>query len=155
VIGTTSARETSLIEDSLLTGLAHFDRTQAGCVRYSFVPPGSTTPRRFRCQPDLAIDAAITAATIGGVIPGATEQQQIRNDVAARVVPAFVSRAVAAPAYLQLADSGPAEIAAGAESGDEMGLFRGLYNGRRESNLRYRLNEYLRIGLEAGVVHAT
>ncbi|HEY0183335.1 MAG TPA: hypothetical protein VGC09_11060 [Rhodopila sp.] len=155
VIGTTNARETSLIEDSLLTGLAHFDRTQAGCVRYSFVPPGSTTPRRFRCQPDLAVDAATTAATIGGVIPGATEQQRIRKDVTARVVPAFVSRAVAAPAYLQLSDFGPIEIATGAESGDEMGLFRGLYNGRRESNLRYRLNEYLRIGLEAGVVHAT
>jgi hypothetical protein len=155
VIGTTNARESSLIDDSLLTGLAHFARTQAGCVRYSFVPLGSTTPRRFRCQPDLAIDTAITNAATAGVIPSAAEQQQIRNDVTARVVPAFVGRAVAAAGYLQLADSSPGEIAAGAESGDEMGLFRGLYNGRRESNLRYRLNEYLRIGLEAGVAHAT
>ena len=34
-------------------------------------------------------------------------------------------------------------------------MFYGLFSGRRESNLRYRLNEYLRIGLEAGIIHAT
>jgi hypothetical protein len=36
-----------------------------------------------------------------------------------------------------------------------MGVFYGLFSGRRESNLTYRLNEYLRIGLEAGIIHAT
>jgi hypothetical protein len=62
---------------------------------------------------------------------------------------------VGAGGYLQLSDRGPTEIARGAEGGDEMGIFRGLYNGRRESNLEYRLEEYLRIGLEAGVIHAS
>ena len=37
-------------------------RRQAGCVRFSYVPPGSQTPRRFRCQPELAISAALEQA---------------------------------------------------------------------------------------------
>jgi len=155
VIGVTNARESSLIEDSLLTGLARFERTQAGCVRYSYIPIGSTPPRRFRCQPDLAIDAATTEATNGGAPLSAAAQQAILDDVSSRVSPGFVSRAAGAAGYLQLVDSGPVEIASGAEGGDEMGIFRGLYNGRRESNLKYRLDEYLRIGLESGVIHAT
>ena len=28
------------------------ERRQEGCVRFCFVPPGSITPRRFRCVPD-------------------------------------------------------------------------------------------------------
>lgn len=155
VIGGIVARETELVEDSLLTGLSSFERTQAGCVRYSYVPYGSTTPRRFRCQPDLAIDAAIAAAAQGGTGLSAAAQQAIRANAAAQVAPAFVSRRAGSPGYLQLADRGPAEIAGGAESGDEMGIFRSLYNGRRESNLNVRLGEYLRIGLEAGIIHAS
>ncbi len=155
VIGRIVARETNLIEDSLVTGIARFERTQAGCVRYSYVPVGSTTPRRFRCQPDLVIDAAIAAAAKGEAVLSSAAQQAIQDAAAAAVAPAFVSRTPGAAGYLQLADWGPAEIAAGAESGDEMGIFRALYNGRRQSNLNNRLSEYLRIGLEAGVIHAT
>ena len=33
---------------------------QSGCVRFSYVPPGSLTPRRYRCQPDLEIASAST-----------------------------------------------------------------------------------------------
>jgi hypothetical protein len=36
-----------------------------------------------------------------------------------------------------------------------MGAFRRLYQPQREINLRLRLDEYLRFGLEAGVVFAT
>jgi hypothetical protein len=155
VIGAILARETSLIENSILTGKASFERTQGGCVRYSYVPAGSATPRRFRCQPDLAIDAAIAAAAKSGPPLTAAAQQAIRDEVSSRITPAFVSRIVSAAAYLQLSDRGPTEIAAGAESGDEMGIFHGLYSGRREANLKVRLDEYLRIGLEAGVIHAS
>ncbi|BCZ84367.1 hypothetical protein PTKU64_80420 [Paraburkholderia terrae] len=150
VLGTISARETVLIENSILSGVARFERTQAGCVRYSYLPPGSVTPQRFRCQPDLAIDAALASyRTSAGLaeLDGAT--------VALRVEPVFTSRLAGAGGYLQLADAGPVELAQGAESGDEMGLFHGMYNVRREANLRFRLNEYLRIGLEAGVIHAS
>jgi len=36
-----------------------------------------------------------------------------------------------------------------------MGVFYGLFSGRRESNLSFRLNEYLRVGLQEGIIHAT
>jgi hypothetical protein len=38
------------------------EKKQSGCVRFSYVPPGSLTPRRYRCQPDLEIAARIDAA---------------------------------------------------------------------------------------------
>ena len=40
-----------------LHGPRRTERTQAGCVRFSFVPLGSRTPRRYRCQPDLGHQA--------------------------------------------------------------------------------------------------
>ncbi|MEX3935874.1 hypothetical protein AB4Y32_29470 [Paraburkholderia phymatum] len=157
VLGTISARETTLIENSILSGLARFERTQAGCVRYSYVPPGSVTPQRFRCQPDLATEAAFAAylASSGLAALDGVTRQAIGAAVALRVEPVFTSRLAGLGGYLQLADSGPVELAQGAESGDEMGLFHGMYNVRREANLRFRLTEYLRIGLEAGVIHAS
>jgi hypothetical protein len=36
-----------------------------------------------------------------------------------------------------------------------MGAFYGLFSGRRDSNLSYRMNEYLRLGLQAGIIHVT
>jgi hypothetical protein len=137
VFGSVRAREARLIENSIMTGPVNADRTQAGCVRYSYLPPppASRVPPRFRCQPDLAIESDASAA--------------------ARIVPAFTSRARNEGGYAQLADTCPAEIRTGAEDGDEMGVFLGVYAPRREANLRFRLDEYLRIGLEAGVIHAS
>jgi hypothetical protein len=137
VFGRVLAREAVLIENSIFTGAVRVDRTQSGCVRYSYLPPppDSRVPPRFRCQPDLAIATDPTAASW--------------------LVPAFTSRARNAAGYAQLADTCPVEIRTGAESGDEMGVFLAVYAPRREANLRFRLDEYLRIGLEAGIIHAS
>jgi hypothetical protein len=111
------------------------ERTQAGCCRFSFVPAGSRTPRRYRCQPDLA------AAEPGFV--------------AGRVVPSFTSERYGQPGYAQLRVSAPRELREGAEDGSEMGAFCHLKQPQRESNLRIRLDEYLPFGLEAGLVYVT
>jgi hypothetical protein len=156
IVGTVAARTIPLLENSIVTGPAVSAELQAGCVRYSFLPlTGSQTPRRFRCQPDLEASAEIAAALTAN--PGLTPAQSnaIGASVEAWLVPAFTSRIPGQPGYLQLADATPDQISSGAEDGDEMGVFYGLYSGRRESNLSYRLNEYLRIGLEAGIIHAT
>ena len=156
IVGTVAARTIPTLENSIVTGPAVSAELQAGCVRYSFLPlTGSQTPRRFRCQPDLEASAEIGAALTAN--PGLTPAQgdAIGASVEAWLVPAFTSRTPGQPGYLQLADATPDQISSGAEDGDEMGVFYGLYSGRRESNLRYRLNEYLRIGLEAGIIHAT
>jgi hypothetical protein len=43
------------------------------------------------------------------------------------------------------------EITTGAEDGGEMGAFHLLQQAQRIANLRTALDEYLRVGLEAGV----
>jgi hypothetical protein len=149
IVGTIAVRTIPLLENSIVTGTVVSTERQDGCVRYAFVPAqGSQTPQRFRCQPDLGIAAALAAAP---TLPVAT----VRASVEAWLQPAFTSRKPGDPAYLQLSDAAPDEIRLGAEDGDEMGVWYALFSTRRESNLRFRLNEYLRAGLEAGVIHAT
>jgi len=58
-------------------------------------------------------------------------------------------------AYCQLDLRGPAEIRTGADDGAEMGAFHLLFEPQREKNLRLRLDEYLRFGLEAGIFYAS
>ena len=47
------------------------------------------------------------------------------------------------------------EIRQGGDDDSEMGVYHDLYQFHRESNLRLRLEEYLRFGLEAGIIYAT
>ena len=78
-----------------------------------------------------------------------------------RVVPDFTDEDyvgadnTAASAYLQLARTCPPEISTGAEDGSEMGVWRHLQQPQREANLRTALDEYLRLGLEAGPIFVT
>jgi len=54
------------------------------------------------------------------------------------------------PASMQLSASCPTAITQGAEDGGEMGAFHLLQQPQRLANLRTALEEYLRVGLEAG-----
>jgi hypothetical protein len=40
------------------------DQNQQGCVRFTFLPLNAVAPRRYRCQPDLAVTAALTVADV-------------------------------------------------------------------------------------------
>jgi hypothetical protein len=114
---------------------------QAGCVRFCFLRDDSVTPRRYRCQPDLALQDITDAAA----------QQSIR----ARIKPSFTSRDYGQPGYAQLKLTVPAEITSGADDGAEMGVFYFLKQPQREVNLLASLDEYLRFGLEAGIFYVT
>ena len=154
VLGTTSVRELEASE-SVFTGLVDTARTQAGCVRFSFVPPGSRTPRRHRCQPDLEIRKELDEAL--AIDPTLTKPQQdaIRAFVAGWLRPAFAAVDYGRPAYCQLRLSAPAGIRAGAADGSEMGVYCQVKQPQRESNLRIRLDEYLPFGLDAGFIYVT
>jgi len=144
------------MQNSIVTGSVVSAEQQAGCVRYSFVPlTGSQTPQRYRCQPDLEIDTEVAAALAANPALTPGQHAAISQFVQAWLVPAFTSRKAGQPGYLQLADATPDQIRVGASEGDEMGVFYGLFSGRRESNLSFRLNEYLRVGLQEGIIHAT
>jgi len=104
------------------------ERKQEGCVRFSFVPPGSLVPRRFRCVPD---------------------------DAHPDVLPHFTSLRYGDPGYAQVRTATDAAIRVGADDEGEIGVMHPLYQPQRESNLRVRLDEYLRFGLHAGIFYVT
>jgi hypothetical protein len=104
------------------------ERRQDGCIRFSFVPNGSITPVRHRCQPDAD-----------------------HPDV----LPHFSSLRYGDPGYGQLRGVTATAIRQGASDEGEMGVMHALFQPQREANLRIRLEEYLRFGLHAGVFYAT
>lgn len=111
----------------------HARRRQVGCVRYSYVPEGSRTGKRYRCAPDPKAPTGVRRAT----------------------TPRFTSLRFGDPAYLQLATTTPDAIRRGADDESEMGATHLLFTPAREANLMLRLDEYLRFGLEAGFFYAT
>jgi len=134
-------------------------RTQVGCVRFSHVgeseqdgDPLSKTPRRYRCQPDLALERE--AHRQGKDSPSELDDD-VRDLVKARVAPIFTSREYGEAAYAQLAGICPTEIKAGAGDGGEMGAFCRLQQPHRESNLNTALQEYLPFGLEIALDRIT
>lgn len=124
---------------------------QSGCLRYCYATEDSLTPQRFRCQPDLALLAAETAARDTGEAFSEPEAAAVRG----RVHPLFTSTTYGHHGYAQLARGAAHELTTGAEDGSEMGAFNMLKQAHRESNLRAALEQYLRFGLEAGLFFVT
>ena len=141
--------------DSIFTDSVTCDRTQTGEIRTSFVARGSRTPRRLRCQPDTAVAAAQRERERQTPPPTSAETTAIGAAIESWLVPSFTSRRYGSPAYAQLREGVPAEIATGAEDGSELGAFSHLKQPQRESNLRIRLDEYLPFGLDPSIVHVT
>jgi hypothetical protein len=106
------------------------ERKQAGCVRFSYLPLAAVVPRQYQCQPENAGEAT-------------------------RVRPQFTSLRYGDPGYGQLTQRAANEIRRGADDEGEMGAFHKLYQPQRETNVRVRLDEYLRFGLEAGIFYVT
>ena len=129
-------------------------RRQEGCVRFSYVQDNSNPPRCYRCQPELEIARQISEA--GGVaMISKSKRDAIRRRVLGWLVPGFNSIRCGHHAYAQLSLSCPQPIRVGADDGSEMGVFKGLTQPQRESNLKSALDEYLRFGLEAGIIYVT
>lgn len=132
VIGTvytrilTVASNTIFVASSTGTPPVQAVQVQKGCVRFSYVPPGSRVPRRFQCQPKRA-----------------------------GMRPMFTSLRLGDAGYAQLARNCAIEIRTGADDQSEMGAFHDLMQPQREANLRARLDEFLRFGLEAGIFFAS
>ena len=69
--------------------------------------------------------------------------------------PSFNSLHYGDASYCQLSANCAIEIRQGADDEAEMGAFHQLYQPQRTANLRARLDEYLRFGLEAGIFYAS
>lgn len=149
--GQVNVRQVDLATDSIFDGLVVVQRQQTGCIRFSYVPSNAITPRRYRCQPDLAIRVALKAA--GPLAPPAAAA--LRAEIALRVQPEYTTEAYGQPAWLQLARSAPDEIVTGSEDGAEMGVWCHLKQPQRAQNLKIRLEEYLPFGLEPALIRVT
>ncbi len=71
VFGRIETHAIELAENSIFNGTVTVARRQLGCMRFCYVPPGSRTPRRYRCQPDLveeAVRASLPSREAGPVV---------------------------------------------------------------------------------------
>jgi hypothetical protein len=152
VFGAMRAKELSLASEVIFDGLVTVQRKQSGCVRFCYLPYLSQTPRRYRCQPDLAL---LELAKCGGQKSVGALSTAQKAPLLARLQPAFASKRYSDPRYAQLSRCCPEEIRTGAEDGAEMGVFCQLKQPQREANLRLRLEEYLPFGLEGGMIFVT
>jgi hypothetical protein len=153
VIGELQTHAIELAENSILFGSVLACRRQLGCMRFCYVPPGSRTPKRYQCQPDL-VDQAIAELFAKGAITPA-ERDAMTESEQLRVEPDFNSTRYGKPTYCQLADTCAVEISAGADDESEMGAFHDLFQPQRAANLRTRLTEYTPAGIDAGVILAS
>lgn len=159
VIGEVNTHAITLAENSIFMSHILVARRQHGCMRFCYVTPGSRTPRRYHCQPELA-EAAVTEALRSA--PRAVTDPPLTDAMIAlaqqrervRVRPRFTSTRYGHPAYCQLACDCAEEIKRGADDESEMGAFHDLHQAQREANLRARLNEYTPAGMEAGILFA-
>ncbi len=130
--------------DTLLTGRAVIVRRQEGAMSYCYVPPGSGTPRLYRCQPSLAVEG----------LP-AKDVERLAPQVRRRLVPIFVSRVYGQPGFGQLAQATAEQIKRGAETGTEIGVFGFLAEPQRRDALPNLFAEYAPWGLDGGFFYAT
>jgi hypothetical protein len=137
VIGKIHATLFALVSNSILwaalatndswTAPVLADRKQQGCMRFSYLPAGSVTPRQFEC---------VRQGT--GGFP-----------------PLFYSLRYGDPGYAKLLPSTDQSIRQGADDAGEMGAFHFVLAPIRENDLRIRLREYLPVGLEFGIFYQT
>jgi len=153
VFGQIQAHMIELAEDSILLGVILTCRRQQGCVRFCYVAPGSRTPRRYECQPDLVEQAVAELFAKGDLTPAERDALVLAERL--RVEPEFDSTRYGTPTYCRFAADCAVEITAGAEDQSEMGVFHDLYQPQRTANLRQRLDEYTPAGTDAGIIYAS
>ena len=105
IIGVVQVRELGLVANSMFLGALTVSQRSTGSARYCYLAPGSRTPSRMMCQPDLAQHA-----------PGAYGMID-----AQRVRPRFVSLRFGAPGYGQLGPDCASEILHGADDDSALG----------------------------------
>jgi hypothetical protein len=106
------------------------ERRQEGCVRFSWLPDGALVPRRYHCWPESAEPP---------------ERANLR----------FSTLRYGFPEYAQLSSGSGSLLLTGASDEGQPGAYHYLQQPQRETNLRVRLDEYLRVGLQGGVLYAS
>ncbi|HSI69377.1 MAG TPA: hypothetical protein VK941_04030 [Gillisia sp.] len=130
ILGLIEVKEVGLIENSILVSAINVVFLQSGCVRFSYLPSGSVTPGKYNCY------------------PGETSNESV-------LAPYFKSTTYGNAAYFQNHQLADKIFLEGADDGSELGAYHNLFQPQKESNLKTRLSEYLRFGMEAGIFYAS
>jgi len=160
IFGRMQAHAVELGENSIFMGIMSVARRQIGCLRFSYVPPGSRTPRRYQCQPDLVVQAKnrelLAKIPTRPLTPKQRAQiQQAQEMEVRRVTPHFNSMRYGQPDYCQLSRFCAEEIVRGADDESEMGVFHDLLQPQRSASLRVRLDEYIPAGMDVGIIFSS
>ena len=144
-------------ENTIFMGLIFVARRQLGCLRFCYVTPESRTPKRYRCQPDLAEQMKEAGLIREAEQKGESKPGQGIIDAAKilerlRVHPIFNGVRYGTPVYCQLAECCAEEIKRGADDESEMGVFHDLFQPQRMANLSVRLDEYLPARMDVGII---
>jgi len=158
IMGDVSVMGIALASNSIFTDKVKASRKQQGCMRYCYISKGQDTPQQFHCQPGTYIkkvqDDLLTKAKAQKGLEKDTFKKTIENFVNSWFKPCFADRRYGHPEYARLYLLTPEGILKGADDEAEMGVFHHIMQPRREANLRSSLDEYLRFGLEAGILYA-
>jgi hypothetical protein len=121
-------------------------------MRFCWVQPRSRTPRRYNCQPDLALAPVDEQFGRGELTAAERDLARIRETL--RVEPEFVSLRYGTPAYCRLASTCAAEIREGADDDAEMGVFHDLFQPQRLATAQSRLTQFTPATADAAVIIA-
>lgn len=159
ILGKSFLRKLDLGSDTIFTDIVTVQDRVEGCLRFSFVPPGSSTPQPYRCQPAQEIGTEIDSRRKAAQASGQTLPPGWDSDLTASIerwlLPGFETIEYGRPDYCQLRLTTPEQIRTGASDGAEMGAFNQLKQAQREGNLRLRIAEYVPFGRAAGIIYVT
>lgn len=135
IVGRVEVHQIDEALDSLFDGEVVAARRPIGVMEfcYSRPAPGGrfATPRRFQCQPDLALAQGRPAPA-----------------------PRYVSTRFSHARYRQLAPDGDAALLRGASDGGELGVHHDLFLSAKLENLERQLVEFTPVGLDVTIVTA-
>ncbi|MCH9684015.1 MAG: hypothetical protein K0V04_21455 [Deltaproteobacteria bacterium] len=128
--------------DSILAGDTWVQRTQIGCLRFSWLANAVQVPRRYKCQPGLALHEAAQGQGL--------EPWQVLH-IEAETAPSWSSLRFDSPDYARLHPRCTPLVYRGAESGSSMGAHSGHAHPLRRARLESALTDATRFGMDTGV----
>lgn len=140
VLGSSDFAELESAKDTLFIGPVVVRRLHTGDLRSCYVADGSTTPQRFRCEPDLSL---------------ARSPEELAPIVRDRLTPIFTSRRFGHPGYAQLSADCAYELLTAGSEGGTPGAFEKRHPTSWTGAVRSALAEFLPAGLDATITFVT
>jgi hypothetical protein len=142
IFGGVHLYELTAASNVLFTRPVHVQHCYSGSIRFSYVPNGSKTPPRYRCQPDFALRDMLA-------------QSDQADAIRLQLHPHFTATHYPHSGYAQLSHQCALAIREGADDGAEMGAFHLLQQPQRLAYLQLNLEDYVPAHLEPNLFFMT